>query len=105
MQIKREKKESLYSTLTADTPQLKSDLSVLLHIKNSVEANELNKVKPELVAFLRQKLNNYSIRFEFILKETEQVEFKDSKSKFEELTKENSSLEKLRKLFNLDIEF
>jgi len=104
LKAKREKNNSLYSTLINSNPQLGSDLIVNITIKNTIALKEYETHKPELVKFLRSKLKNYSIDIKHTVLENSKIEFNDSKSKFIKLLEENQSLEKFRKLFNLDIE-
>lgn len=105
LQRKREKKDSLYTTLTNCSRKLSSDHVIHLDITNSIQKTELEECKGELVRFLRSKLQNAQINVEFTLIEQATAKVMDSKSTFDKLSKENSSLNKFRKLFNLDIEF
>lgn len=104
LKAKRDKNNSLYSTLSNANPQLGSDLIVNITIKNSIALKEYDSHKPELIKFLRARLKNYSIDIKHTVLENAKIEFNDSKSKFIKLLNENQSLEKFRKLFNLDIE-
>lgn len=104
---KRDRKDSLYSTLMGSEMTMSSDYQVHLKIVNSVQAAEIEREKAEILAFIRAKLKNYNIGLKYTI-ETEQkkkVQIMDSKGAFEKLAEENSSLNKFRKLFNLDIEF
>ena len=83
---------------------MSSDYQVLLEV-HGVQATELEREKVELLAFLRSKLRNYSIGLKYTVIEQEKVQIVDSKGTFDKLAEENSSLNKFRKLFNLDIEF
>jgi len=105
LKVKREKKDSLYSILVGSDPKLRSDLVISIHIKNTIAAQEFNSHKSELLGYLRSKLKNNVIQIKYKISETIKTEYADSKTKFDKLVKENQSLEKLRKLFNLDIEF
>jgi hypothetical protein len=79
-------------------------LIINITIKNSIALKEYETQKPELVKFLRTKLRNHSIDIKHSVLENAKVEHHDSKSKFMKLLNENQSLEKFRKLFNLDID-
>jgi len=105
LKVKREKKDSLYSILVGSEPKLGSDLVITIAIKNSIAAQEFDSHKSELLGYLRSKLKNNSISINYKISETIKTEYADSKTKFDKLVSENQSLEKLRKLFNLDIEF
>ena len=105
LKVKRDKKDSFYSTLTHSNPTLGSDLVIKIKIKNSIALIEYELEKPELLKYLRAKLKNYTLDIEHTVDESTKLEFSDSKSKFNKLLAENQSLEKFRKLFNLDIEY
>jgi len=104
LKAQRDKNNSLSSNLKNANPQLGSDLVVNITIKNSIALKEYETQKPELVKFLRAKLRNHSIDIKHTVLENAKFEHHDSKSKFIKLLDENQSLEKFRKLFNLDIE-
>jgi len=104
LKAKRDKNNSLYSTLSNANPQFGSDLIINITIKNSIALKEYDSKKPELIKFLRAKLKNHSIDIKHTVLENTKFEHHDSKSKFIKLLKENQSLEKFRKLFNLDID-
>lgn len=105
LKVKREKKDSLFSTMVNGKPQLDSELNINLTLSSKMAAKEIEAVKPELLKFLRAKLNNYQINLKYKINKVAKTEFQDSKAKFKKLSEENPSLEKLRKLFNLDIEY
>lgn len=102
--LKRERKDSLYTTLVNAILSMTSDFRIKFEI-HSVQAAELEREKVALMAYLRKELKNYSIQLEYSTIEQEKVQILDSKGTFDKLLEENSSLDKLRKLFNLDIEF
>lgn len=105
LDLKREKKDKLYATLTGSNPHLSSDYQITLEIGNSALAIDLEKEKISLLSFLRQELRNYQIGFNYKISESKKFANTDSKSNFDKLAEENPSLHKFRKLFNLDIDF
>jgi len=105
LKVKSENKNSLHSTLSNSKPKISSDLVISFDISNSIAAKEFDKNINEFTAFLKTKLKNSKITLSYSIVESEVVKFSDSKTKYESLLKENSSLEKFRKLFNLDIEY
>jgi hypothetical protein len=102
--LKRENKNSLYTTLAKAKLSMTSDYQIRFDI-HSVQAAELEREKVALLAYLRKNLRNFSIQLNYHLIEQEKVQVLDSKGTFDKMVEENSSLDKLRKLFNLDIEF
>tara|TARA_B100000809_G_scaffold247957_1_gene277545 strand:+ start:578 stop:1006 length:429 start_codon:yes stop_codon:yes gene_type:complete len=105
LKVKREKQDSLFSIINGAIPKLDSNLVITIEINNTIAAKEFDNCKPEFITFLRSKLKNYKINIEYFITESTKIEFSDNKSKFEKLVKENGSLDKFRKLFNLDVEF
>lgn len=103
--IRREKRESMYSTLMNSKMTMSSDYQIHLEIANELQGKNLEIEKVELLGFIRAKLKNYSIGLKYTLIESEKREILDSKGIFDKLAEDNSSLNKFRKLFNLDIEF
>ncbi|MFK8045915.1 MAG: hypothetical protein AB8B72_10505 [Crocinitomicaceae bacterium] len=105
LKLQREKKSSLFSTLNSANHRLDSDLVITIDINNSNQEEQINLIKPDLLGFLRKKLNNSNIKLEYSWLDAPKASFTDSKSVFKELSNENQSLEKFRKLFGLDIDF
>ncbi|UKN02109.1 hypothetical protein K6119_01085 [Paracrocinitomix mangrovi] len=105
LEQKRNNRDSLYATLTSSEMIVASDHTITLKIQNSVQANELDTEKVDLIQYLRVHLKNTNINLVYEVKEKSVVNVMDSKSKFDKLAEENTSLHKFRKLFNLDIEY
>lgn len=105
LKIKRDKKDSLFATLMSTEKNISSNHMVTLEIQNSIQQTELDEYKGEIVRALRVKLNNTNINLSYNITEKKSVQVMDSKATFDRLAEENSSLNKFRKLFNLDIEF
>ncbi len=105
LEIKKQLKNSLYSTLNSSPIQLTSEKKIIIEIKNSIEAADLDKEKIDLLGFLRKKLNNTFIQLEYKVQSEDKITFLDSKAKFDKMCKENESLIKFQKLFNLDIDY
>lgn len=105
LSVKRDKKDSLFATLTTSEYGVSSDHKVTLKLKNTIQSAEIEEEKIKLVRFLRSRLRNSNVQLNYILEESQSIKVMDSKSTFDKLAEENSSLHKFRKLFNLDIEF
>ncbi len=104
LEVKRNKKDSLYSTLQSKMT-MSSDYQIQLELLNSVQASEIEKEKAELLGFVRKQLRNYTIGLNYTIVEAPKTLTLDSRGTYEKLAEENSTLNKFRKLFNLDIEF
>lgn len=104
LEVKRNKKDSLYSTLQSKMT-MTSDYQIHLELLNSVQSAEIEKEKVELLGFIRKQLRNYQIGLHYVVVDAPKTQILDSRGIFEKLAEENTSLDKFRKLFNLDIEF
>ncbi len=102
--VKKTGRESLYSTLTLSKPEIHKDFRLLLLIKNSTQALDLNKEKPDMLDFLREQLNNYYVEIDFEIEVSDQpTALYTNSQKFEAMVKKNPNLGKLTGNLNLDI--
>jgi len=93
----------LASILKADSPKLKGHL---IHVAypNEMMKVELLKVRPKVLRYIREKLNNYDIDFEIAVNEENTKRFAYTpQEKYELLREKNEALTLLRKKFNLDL--
>ncbi len=105
LKLKREKRDLLHSTLTSSELSMTSDYKITLILDNSIQSLELEREKSSLIGFLRTRLKNDFLSFDYKITESTKITVMDSKSNFEKLAEENKSLHKFRKLFSLDVEF
>ena len=105
LKLQREKKSSLFSTLNSANHRLGSDLVITIDINNSNQEEQINAIKPEFLGYLRTALKNSQISLEYNRLDAPKATFTDNKTVFNELSKENQSLIKFRKMFGLDIDF
>jgi hypothetical protein len=105
LSVKRNKRDSLHSILTNVKMTVSSDYQIHLELVSQTQKNEIESVTPELLGCVRSKLKNFKMRLHSTITENQKIEVLDSKGIFDKLAEENSSLNKFRKLFNLDIEF
>ena len=103
--LKRERRDNLHSTLMNSELSMNSDYKITLILDNNIQILELEREKSNLIGFLRAKLKNDFLSFEYKVTESVKTTIHDSKSNFEKLAEENKSLHKFRKLFNLDVEY
>jgi len=101
--IEAEGKHNLTSILSIDTPKLK-DTIIHLEFPNATNKIEVERQQYELLAFLRQKLNNYDISISITVNEemVKKYAFTDME-KFDKLNEKNPNLDLLRKTFDLNI--
>lgn len=66
--------------------------------------NQLEKGKPKVLKFLRERLNNYGISVTIEVNETVEKKFAYTpQEKYEKLKEKNPLLEKLKQTFGLDL--
>jgi DNA polymerase-3 subunit gamma/tau len=93
----------LASILNADAPKLKGHL---IHVSypNELMKVELLKVRPRVLRFLREKLNNFDIDFAITVSEDHTKRFAYTpQEKYELLKEKNEAIALLRKKFNLEL--
>ncbi len=93
---------SLKSAL-ARVPEIFEGCKLRLQVGNSVLDDEIGKIKPELVSWLRRELQNTGIELvtEIAVVETESKPLTES-DRFIEMMKKNPNINLLRQKFNLD---
>ena len=93
---------NLKATLSR-TPQVDEKYRLMLPIDNSVQLEEINKIKPDLVSWLRKELRNTSIELitDIVAQETEYKPYSETE-KLAEMVKKNPNLAMLKQRFNLD---
>jgi DNA polymerase-3 subunit gamma/tau len=83
-----------------------NDSTVVLHLMNPVQETLLNSLKAELMQFIREKLNNYTIQIqgELIVSDHKQVIY-TNREKFEHLATKNPNLRILKDRLGLDPDY
>lgn len=93
---------NLWSHLTMQEPKAEGAL-IHLEFPNNTIKTELEQEKHELLHFLREKLNNYTVDLSITVnEEMKQTVPYSEKDKFEYLKEKNPAIEKLRKALDLD---
>ena len=103
----KESMPRMYSTLSSQKPSLNENGNVELELSNNAQYDDFNqRIKPELVNFLRGKSGNDSLSIEVkVPGETDENKKPyTSEEKFKYLSKKNPLLNKLKQEFNLDFE-
>lgn len=105
--LKGEGNESLVSALTKRDPKLPAPNQIHHELDNQILVDLIHLKKTEMLGFLRQKLQNWSIQLDFSVIENQEENVRDlnGKDRFELLAKKNSNLYSLQKMFNLDVEY
>ncbi len=101
--LRKKGENNLASIIASGTPKLSKNFEIIYAVPSNLMRDEFLKGRPKLLAFLREKLNNYGISIEAIVNETIQKKFAyTSQEKFNKLKEKNPLLEKLRQAFELD---
>jgi hypothetical protein len=84
-------------------PEINEGFKLKLKIENSVQNEEIGKIKPDLVSWLRRELKNTHIELitEIVVSEVEARPYSETE-KLAEMTRKNPNIGLLRQKFNLD---
>ena len=103
-ELKEAGKDTQVSVLSQNY-SLNEDHSIDLQLTNTIQIDILEEFRSDFVAMLREKLNNYSIRINPVLKEGKKEKMLyTNKDKFDYLAGKNPSLTNLQKELGLDPE-
>ena len=91
------------SIMNADKPIVNLEKIELTFPNNMMEA-EFNKIKPKLLRFFREELNNFSLKFTIQVNEENEKKFAYTpQEKYNKLLEKNKALAKLKSTFKLDL--
>ncbi len=91
------------SIMNANRPKVHVE-SIEIVFPNSMMEAEFDKMKPKLLRYLREKLNNYGIDFKSIVNEENEKKFAYTpQEKYNKLLEKNKALAKLKNTFKLDL--
>lgn len=102
--IEAKGKVSLFRLFSDQFPKI--DANFLLHfpVESQALADDLQVEKPELLSFLRKKLNNFGINIDFPLIEAENTKMLYTpQDKFKHMVEKNQQLQNLKKSLDLDL--
>ena len=91
------------SIMNANRPKVHVE-SIEIVFPNSMMEAEFDKMKPKLLRYLREKLNNYGIDFKSIVNEENEKKFAYTpQEKYNKLLEKNKALAMLKNTFKLDL--
>ena len=100
------KNRSLYLTLKQRSPELKDDFILDFPIENKIQKQQIEAVSLDLVNYLREKLNNFSIVLRNLIKVVEKEKtYYSAEERYKYLAEKYPIIEKLRKKLDLDIDY
>lgn len=101
----RHVKTAVRSMLLAQLPKIVDKNTLLISLDNNIQLGFFNEEQKELVPYLREKLNNFALRFETELVEREQVKkLYLPEEKFRHMAEKNPALIYLREKIKTDLE-
>ena len=94
----------LASNLATDVPKLLADATLWIELPNGTMKKEVEREQYDLVAYLRQQLNNHTINLKITVNEETAKKFAFTpEEKYEKLREKNPALDILRQEFDLDL--
>lgn len=92
----------LYNTLLLK-PLLVDQHTIELHVANSVQQEQIKKIKSEIYGHLSRTLQNTMIEINIIISEVKTTStYKTDEQRFKDMAEQNEALKELKMLFNLD---
>ena len=85
--------------------KLLDNFKVQIQLETDIQAELVSKLIPDAQRFLREKLNNYSLRIEYFINPSKRTAVPYSpEEKFEYMAEKNPSLKDLKRTLDLDLE-
>ncbi|MGM5631948.1 hypothetical protein O2K51_13705 [Apibacter raozihei] len=97
------KQPVLYNVLNTTACKVVNNQVIFFEFPSNSAYDEFETLRENIFQNLKKHLNNYSIEFDYKIKETSKTILLTSKDKFEKMVKINPLLEKLRNDFRLEI--
>lgn len=99
-----ENKIPTYNALHSGKVELKEDFQILFTFSSASSVSEFEIKKDRLMLFLRERFNNYSLRFQTqVIHNTSENYIKTKAQLFQEMATENPLLLKMKEEFGLDL--
>ncbi len=103
LKLNKNGEKIIASIMNANRPKVNVENIEIVFPNGMMEA-EFNKMKPKLLRYLREKLNNYSVDFKSIVNEENEKKFAYTpQEKYNKLLEKNKTLAKLKNTFKLDL--
>ena len=96
--------KSIASILATDIPTCQENSHIQFILPNKLMEDQLKQVKPKLIKFIRESLNNYGISLNIVVNETIEKKFAYTpQEKYNKLLEKNAFLKDLKDTFQLDL--
>ena len=101
----RHVKTAIRTLLSAQVPKILDKNTLQISLDNNIQLGYFNEEQKELIPYLRKKLDNFALRFETILVESEQVKkLYLPEEKYKHMAEKNANLIYLRQKIKTDLE-
>jgi DNA polymerase-3 subunit gamma/tau len=101
----RHVKTAIRTLLSAQIPKILDKNTLQISLDNNIQLGYFNEEQKELIPYLRKKLDNFALRFETILVESEQVKkLYLPEEKYKHMAEKNANLIYLRQKIKTDLE-
>lgn len=101
----RHVKTAIRTLLSVQVPKILDKNTLQISLDNNIQLGYFNEEQKELIPYLRKKLNNFALRFETILVESEQVKkLYLPEEKYKYMAEKNANLIYLRQKIKTDLE-
>lgn len=103
--VKSQGQQRIYSTLANKSTKLKDNFIIELELENEIQESYYTEGRSDILKYVRQKLNNFSVQFEIkIIKSSKKLEPYSPQEKFQYMAEKNPNLLILKQKLDLDIE-
>ena len=100
----KEGQKNMASILATNSPSLQKGFDVQFVLPNNLMKEQLKLGKPKLLKYLRESLNNFRIKIEIVVNETDEKKYAYTPlEKYKKLKEKNPLLQKLKDTFELDL--
>ncbi len=100
-----ENDKNFYATLSKRKPEINDNI-IVLTVDNKVQSGLIKERKPEILDFLRDKLNNYRIQIEpKVVESTATDKPYTSQDKYNKMAEKNPALKNLKDQLSLEIDY
>ncbi len=104
--IKAKGRANLATALLSRRPVLKNETIIEFTINNKAIEESIEEDKMNFLGFLRKELNNFLIQLQLIMTSAEEkTNLYTATDRYKHLAEKNPAINKLRQIFDLDIEF
>lgn len=107
-EVRKNDRLSYYTALIKHRPVMREAYNIEILVDNHIQKSDIDIDKPNLLGFLRERLNNWQIQLESIIDEDDSNDgdiLFDPFKKYEAMVEKNPVLADLKARFNLDVDY